>query len=157
MWDKEHLEFCLRSEASSVHLELVINTLKHGLCDAELRAEVIAGELQLAHYYESRGGWVWQVLRQLKEVDMRSLRHNLHQHFLSQGHLLPPLVLSEIQKKAYTTRTRYYPVDDGQGGPGAVFSCNAAALEYLNLDVGRMMLKAASSERQAWEQLRGSW
>ncbi|KAK3236107.1 hypothetical protein CYMTET_53713 [Cymbomonas tetramitiformis] len=65
------------------------------------------------------------------------------------GHDWLPLELVSLD-----SNTRYYPVEDGLGGPGRVFADNAAAQEYLRLGEYRRMLKWVNTEQEGYAAIR---
>ncbi|KAK3287570.1 hypothetical protein CYMTET_4919 [Cymbomonas tetramitiformis] len=79
---------------------------------------------------------------------MESLSDGILRQYVRHGHEGPPLELVSLDSNA-----KYYPVGDGLGGPGRVFSENAAAQEYVRLGEMRKMLKSVNTEQQGYDAL----
>ncbi|KAK3236479.1 hypothetical protein CYMTET_53367 [Cymbomonas tetramitiformis] len=120
MWNRSQRVFCVQPEAVKQHIDLMEATLEHGGVD---NSRELVEELQFPHWYESSGTWRYQILRYLQRVDMDTLREDLHKFWQRCGHLKPPLEPVTLAAKG---PTKFYPVDDGEGG-GEVFIDNASA------------------------------
>ncbi|KAK3273280.1 hypothetical protein CYMTET_18486 [Cymbomonas tetramitiformis] len=140
MWDRKERVLCVQPSTATQQLELLRCTLDHARV---FNSEELLGELQLPHWYESTGVWTYQLLRYLSPVDMESLSAGILRQYNLYGSLAPPLELIVLGSS-----TKYYPVGDGLGGDGKVFSQNAAAQEYLRLGEMRKMLKASNTRRE---------
>ncbi|KAK3266406.1 hypothetical protein CYMTET_24963 [Cymbomonas tetramitiformis] len=133
MWDKRERQFCVLSEVTRAHWELM-------------------EKLVLPFYYEVDQRWRYQPLKHVQRVDIANLRARLrikYDEVLAGRQTAPLLVLSDLACKV----EKFYPVTDGEGGQGEVFESNAAAQEYLHLGDGRMMLSACKSEDKVRESL----
>ncbi|KAK3251560.1 hypothetical protein CYMTET_3071 [Cymbomonas tetramitiformis] len=148
MWDTKEYTFCVLVETVRAHWSLVEKLIRHTECNNER----MAGELQLPFYYEADQRWHYQPLKYIQEVDIADLRERLQERYaeVSSGRRAAPLLLlSDLTCKA----NKVCPVTDGEGGPGEVFTCNAAAQEYLHLGEERVMLSACKTEENALEAL----
>ncbi|KAK3236105.1 hypothetical protein CYMTET_53711 [Cymbomonas tetramitiformis] len=145
MWDLKERVLCVQPSTATQHLELMRCTLDHARV---YNSEELLGELQLPHWYESAGVWTYQLLRYLRPVDTESLSTGILQQYDLYGSIAPPLELIVLGSS-----TKYYPVGDGLGGTGRVFSQNAAAQEYVRLGEMRKMLKASNTRRQGQDAL----
>ncbi|KAK3245569.1 hypothetical protein CYMTET_44870 [Cymbomonas tetramitiformis] len=85
-------------------------------------------------------------LRYLCPVDVESLSNGIFQQYVRHGQEGPPLELVSLDSNA-----KYYPLEDGLGGHGRVFSENAAAQEYIQLGEKRRMLKSVNTEQQGYD------
>ncbi|KAK3237000.1 hypothetical protein CYMTET_52898 [Cymbomonas tetramitiformis] len=145
MWDLKERVLCVQPRAATQYLDLMGCTLDHALV---YNGEELLQELQLPHWYESTGVWAYQLLRYLCPVDVESLSDGILQRYVRHGHEGPPLELVSLDSNA-----KYYPVGDGLGGPGRVFSENAAAQEYVRLGEMRKMLKSVNTKQQGYDAL----
>ncbi|KAK3242502.1 hypothetical protein CYMTET_47811 [Cymbomonas tetramitiformis] len=145
MWDLKKRVFCVQPSAATQHLDLMHCTLSHARVS---NREELLDELQLPHWYESTGVWTYQLLRYLCPVDIESLSDGILRQYARHGGERPPLELVFLDPS-----TKYYPVGDGLGGPGRVFSENAAAQEYVRLGEMRKMLKSVDTRQQGHEAL----
>ncbi|KAK3278886.1 hypothetical protein CYMTET_13200 [Cymbomonas tetramitiformis] len=145
MWDLRKRVFCVQPSAATQQLDLLHCTLSHVRV---FNSEEVLGELQLPHWYESTGVWTYQLLRYLCPVDIEALSDGILRQYTRHGGERPPLELVFSDSS-----TKYYPVGDGLGGPGKVFSENAAAQEYVRLGEMRKMLKSVDTRRQGHEAL----
>ncbi|KAK3234765.1 hypothetical protein CYMTET_54988 [Cymbomonas tetramitiformis] len=145
MWDLRKRVFCVQPSAATQQLDLLHCTLSH--VRVSNREEVL-DELQLPHWYESTGVWTYQLLRYLCPVDIEALSDGILRQYARHGGERPPLELVFSDSS-----TKYYPVGDGLGGPGRVFSENAAAQEYLRLGEMRKMLKSVDTRQQGHQAL----
>ncbi|KAK3238172.1 hypothetical protein CYMTET_51793 [Cymbomonas tetramitiformis] len=145
MWDLKERVLCVQPSAATQYLELMRCTLDHALV---YNSEELLDELQLPHWYESTGVWTYQLLRYLCPVDMESLSVGILRQYNRHGSEAPPLELVSLGSS-----TKYYPVGDGLGGAGRVFSENAAAQEYVRLGEMRKMLKAVNTRQQGCDAL----
>ncbi|KAK3242448.1 hypothetical protein CYMTET_47864 [Cymbomonas tetramitiformis] len=96
----------------------------------------------------------WSLMEKLiiRHTERNNLRERLQDRCaeVSSGRRAAPLLLlSDLACKA----NKVYPVTDGEGGPGEVFTCNAAAQEYLHLGEVRVMLSACRTAEKALEAL----
>ncbi|KAK3249806.1 hypothetical protein CYMTET_40782 [Cymbomonas tetramitiformis] len=143
MWDLRENAFCVQPSTATQYLDLMGCTLEHAfVCNGE----ELLQELQLPHWYESTGVWQYRLLRYLCPVDVESLSNGIFQQYVRHGQEGPPLELVSLDSNA-----KYYPVEDGLGGHGRVFSENAAAQEYIQLGEMRRMLKSVSTEQQGYD------
>ncbi|KAK3242728.1 hypothetical protein CYMTET_47577 [Cymbomonas tetramitiformis] len=145
MWDLKERVLCVQPSTATQYLELMRCTLDHALV---YNSEDLLDELQLPHWYESTGVWTYQLLRYLCPVDMESLSDGILRRYNRHGSKGPPLELVSLG-----SNTKYYPVGDGLGGPGRVFSENAAAQEYVRLGEMRKMLKSVNTRQQGYDAL----
>ncbi|KAK3233228.1 hypothetical protein CYMTET_56466 [Cymbomonas tetramitiformis] len=145
MWDLKERVLCVQPSAATQYLDLMSCTLDHALVH---NGEELLDELQLPHWYESTGVWAYQLLRYLCPVDMESLSDGILRQYGRHGHKGPPLEIVSLD-----SNTKYYPVGDGLGGPGRVFSENAAAQEYVRLGEMRKMLKSVNTKQQGYDAL----
>ncbi|KAK3252669.1 hypothetical protein CYMTET_38050 [Cymbomonas tetramitiformis] len=146
MWDLEKRAFCVQPSMATQYLDLMRCTLDHAFV---FNGEELLRELQLPHWYESTGVWAYQLLRYLCPVDVESLTDGIFQRWARHGQDWLPLELVSLG-----SNTRYYPVEDGLGGPGRVFAENAAAQEYLRLGESRKMLKCVNTEQEGYAAIR---
>ncbi|KAK3250220.1 hypothetical protein CYMTET_40397 [Cymbomonas tetramitiformis] len=146
MWDLEKRAFCVQPNTATQYLDLMHCTLDHA---AVFNGEELLQELQLPHWYESTGVWAYQLLRYLHPVDMESLTDGIYEDWCRHGQERLPLELVPLDSNA-----KFYPVEDGLGGPGRLFASNAAAQEYLRLGESRRMLKTVNSEQEGYTAIR---
>ncbi|KAK3237181.1 hypothetical protein CYMTET_52734 [Cymbomonas tetramitiformis] len=146
MWDLEKRVFCVQPNTATQYLDLMRCTLDHA---AVFNGEELLQELQLPHWYESTGVWAYQSLRYLQPVDMEPLMDGIYEDWCRHGLERLPLELVPLDSNA-----KFYPVDDGLGGPGRVFANNAAAQEYLRLGDNRRMLKCVNTEQEGHAAIR---
>ncbi|KAK3232993.1 hypothetical protein CYMTET_56689 [Cymbomonas tetramitiformis] len=155
MWDKVARQFCVLSEHTRVQWELMEHMVRHTMDGATNVSPMgkVTGEFQLPFYYEKDQRWQYQHLKYVQRVDITDLRARLkvkYDEVVAGVQAIPPLTLSDAAGKV----GKFYPVTDGEGGDGEVFSTNAAAVEYLHLgDNTRVMLAACKTEEQARDAL----
>ncbi|KAK3256542.1 hypothetical protein CYMTET_34327, partial [Cymbomonas tetramitiformis] len=80
----------------------------------------------LPFYYEKDQRWCYQPSKYIQKVDAMDLRARLKMKYdevLAGRQAAPLLMLSDLTCKV----EKFYPVTDGEGGYGEVFSTNAAA------------------------------
>ncbi|KAK3251899.1 hypothetical protein CYMTET_38781 [Cymbomonas tetramitiformis] len=146
MWDLEKQVFCVQPNTATQYLDLMRCTLDHA---AVFNGGELLQELQLPHWCESTGVWAYQLLRYLQPVDMEPLTDGIYEDWCRHGLERLPLELVPLDSNA-----KFYPVDDGLGGPGRVFANNAAAQEYLRLGENRRMLKCVNTEQEGHTAIR---
>ncbi|KAK3250306.1 hypothetical protein CYMTET_40307, partial [Cymbomonas tetramitiformis] len=143
MWDRRGRQFCVLSEKTKAHWELMESLVRHTEGSNERMAPMgsVSGEFQLPFYYEKDQRWRYQPLKYIQKVDVMNLRARLklkYDEVLAGRQSAPLLALSDVTCKV----EKFYPVTDGEGGHGEVFDTNAAAQEFLHLGEGRIMLSA---------------
>ncbi|KAK3265570.1 hypothetical protein CYMTET_25756 [Cymbomonas tetramitiformis] len=82
-------------------------------------------------------------------MDLRARLKTKYDEVLAGRQAAPLLMLPDLTCKV----EKFYPVTDGEGGYGEVFSTNAAAQEFLHLGEGRIVLSACKSEDDARDEL----
>ncbi|KAK3247641.1 hypothetical protein CYMTET_41459 [Cymbomonas tetramitiformis] len=154
MWDQKVHKFCVRTKPADDALSIAQATLNHSPADCSFAAK-LESELQLPHYYEGAGCWMYQHLRVSRKVDLNFLRQLIYDQYqeVEQGHDKAPKLIIRNNKARGTQK--FYPVTDGEGGSGVVFDNYHAAREYLGIWDGSSMLKACNSEIAAQETLAG--
>ncbi|KAK3274948.1 hypothetical protein CYMTET_16901 [Cymbomonas tetramitiformis] len=160
MWDKVARQFCVLSEHTRAQWDLMERMVRHTMEGAANMSPMgkVTGEFQLPFYYEKDQRWQYQHLKYVQRVDIADLRARLKVRYDKEVagvedlgvNMVPQLTLSDAADKV----GKFYPVTDGEGGNGEVFSTNAAAVEYLHLgDNARVMLGACKTEEQAHDAL----
>ncbi|KAK3245894.1 hypothetical protein CYMTET_44555 [Cymbomonas tetramitiformis] len=154
MWDKMARQFCVLSEQTRVQWELMESMVRHTMAGTASMSPMgkVTGEFQLPFYYEKDQRWQYQHLKYVQKVDIADLRARLkvrYDEVVAGVRAIPLLTLSDAAGKV----GKFYPVTDGEGGDGEVFSTNAAAVEYLHLGDGRVMLAACKTEEKAHDAL----
>ena len=134
MWDQKVHKFCVRTKPADDALSIVQASLSHSPADRSFAAK-LESELQLLHFYESAGCWMYQHLRVLRKVDLNFLRQLIHDQYLEveQGHDVAPKLITRSNKARGPQK--FYPVTDGEGRPGVVFDSYHASQEYLRWDM----------------------
>ncbi|KAK3253430.1 hypothetical protein CYMTET_37320 [Cymbomonas tetramitiformis] len=135
MWDQKVHKFCVMTKPADDALSIAHATLSHSPADCSFAAK-LESELQLPHYYESEGCWMYQHLRVLRKVELNLLRQLIYDQYkeVEQGHEKAPKLIIRNNKARGTPK--FYPVTDGEGGPGVVFDNYHAAQEYIPWDMG---------------------
>ncbi|KAK3235224.1 hypothetical protein CYMTET_54551 [Cymbomonas tetramitiformis] len=155
MWDRRAHQFCVLSEKTRVQWELMEKMVRHTMAGSVSMSPMgrVTGEFQLPFYYEGDQRWRYQPLKYVQKVDIANLRARLkvkYDEVVAGKQAIPLLTLSGVTCKV----GKFYPVTDGEGGDGEVFNTNAAALEFLHLGEGRVMLSASSAplrlRHQTW-------
>ncbi|KAK3247245.1 hypothetical protein CYMTET_43249 [Cymbomonas tetramitiformis] len=160
MWDKVARQFCVLSEHTRAQWDLMERMVRHTMEGVTIMNPMgkMTGEFQLPFYYEKDQRWQYQHLKYVQRVDIADLRARLKVRYDMEVtgvegvnvNGIPQLTLSDAADKV----GKFYPVTDGEGGSGEVFSTNAAAVEYLHLgDNTRVMLGACKTEEQAQDAL----
>ncbi|KAK3287595.1 hypothetical protein CYMTET_4895 [Cymbomonas tetramitiformis] len=154
MWDKMAHQFCVLSDQTRVQWELMESMVRHTMAGTSSMSPMgkVTGEFQLPFYYEKDQCWQFQHLKYVQKVDIADLRARLkvrYDEVVAGVRVIPLLTLSDAAGKV----GKFYPVTDGEGGDGEVFSTNAAAVEYLHLGDGRVMLAACKTEERARDAL----
>ncbi|KAK3252619.1 hypothetical protein CYMTET_9932 [Cymbomonas tetramitiformis] len=146
MWDMLRCEFCVVTDAYMDILELLKATVDHVESDG---ATSELNDLQVPHHYESWGCWLFQALKYVEALDMGKLRRQLHRQWkevASGQQRAPALQLADLGRAC---KRKFYPVTDGEGGDGEIFTCHHAASEYVQLGEGRKVLKACATREEA--------
>ncbi|KAK3240567.1 hypothetical protein CYMTET_49599 [Cymbomonas tetramitiformis] len=138
MWDRKVHQFCVLSEKTRVHWELMEMMVRHTMGDGARVSPMgsVTGEFQLPFYYEKDQCWRYQPLKYVQKVDVANLRARLKMKYdevVAGERTIPLLALADVTCKV----EKFYPVTDGKGGHGEVFNTNAAAQEFLHLVGGR--------------------
>ncbi|KAK3235498.1 hypothetical protein CYMTET_46298 [Cymbomonas tetramitiformis] len=84
MWDKRGHQFCVLSEKTRAHWELIMERLvRHTEGDSERMSPMgsVSGEFQLPFYYEKDQRWCHQPLKHVQKVDIVDLRARLRMKY----------------------------------------------------------------------------
>ncbi|KAK3245429.1 hypothetical protein CYMTET_45001 [Cymbomonas tetramitiformis] len=148
MWDQKVHRFCVRTKPADDALSIARATLNHSPADSSFAAK-LESELQLPHFYESEGCWMYQHLRVLKKVDLDLLRQVIYEQYteVEQGHEKANKLI--IRNNKARGGPKFYPVTDGEGGPGVVFDNYHAAQEYHGAWAGSTILTSCNSQSAA--------